>query len=339
MTRSFVYGVLATTIFAAASGAQTVSPSCPPGSSVGGIPDAQMASQDACQKAIDLFQFLAPQLGTVLAGGNATLGQAGTLGGLGHIMMSARANVLSGKIPQIDKVTPVATGATSSNYPVKTQVIGLPQIDAAIGLFKGIPLGVSNVGGLDLLVSAEYLPSVTSGSVNVDVPNGSLKLGFGGRLGLIQESIITPGVSVTYLRRDLPTANIRATTGNDSLRINGLEVRTKAWRIVANKSLLLFGLAVGAGRDNYTSKGNISAYVAPRIGGNPTAVSAGPIPLEQNLTRTNYFADLSINLFLLKIIGEVGRVSGGTVNTYNTFSGNRADDARTYGTIGLRFGR
>ena len=37
-------------------------------------------TQDACQKAVDLFQYMAPQLGTVIAGGNATLGQGGTLG-------------------------------------------------------------------------------------------------------------------------------------------------------------------------------------------------------------------------------------------------------------------
>ena len=31
-------------------------------------------------------------------------------------------------------------------------------MDAAIGLFKGLPLGVTNVGGVDLLLSASYVP-------------------------------------------------------------------------------------------------------------------------------------------------------------------------------------
>ena len=32
---------------------------------------------------------MAPQLGTSITGGNATLGQAGSLGGLGHFLASA----------------------------------------------------------------------------------------------------------------------------------------------------------------------------------------------------------------------------------------------------------
>jgi hypothetical protein len=310
----------------------TISPLCPAGNLT------QTASQDACQKAVDLFQYLAPQLGTIIAGGNATLGRGSSLGGLPHFSITVRGNIMNGSIPQIDQLTPSVTGAHSDEYPTKSQIIGLPQADLAVGLFKGIPLGLTTVGGLDLIVSAAYLPSVTSGSVKVDVPNGSLKLGFGGRLGLLSESLLTPGVAVTYLRRDLPTVNIGGTTNNgDSLAVDGLEVHTNAWRVVANKSLLLFGLAVGAGQDKYSSKGNIRAYVAPRTG-LVTGVSAGPVALKQDLTRTNIFADLSLNLPLLKIVGEIGHVSGGTINTYNTFEDGAADDARTYGSVGLRFG-
>jgi len=32
-------------------------------------------TQDACQKAVDVFQYVAPQLGTAITGGNATLGR------------------------------------------------------------------------------------------------------------------------------------------------------------------------------------------------------------------------------------------------------------------------
>jgi len=325
-------------VFAPGAFAQSVSPQCPPGAFVGPIPDNTKATQDACQKAIDLFQYLAPQLGTIIAGGNATLGSGGALGGLPHFGITVRGNVMQGSIPQIDQVTPAVDGATSSQYPTKKQIIGLPTVDMSVGLFKGLPIGISNIGGLDLIMSVAYLPSVSSGSVDVKVPDGSFKFGFGGRLGLLQESMLTPGISVTYLRRDLPTVNIAASSGNDSLRVNQLKVQTKAWRVVANKNLMLFGLAVGAGKDKYSSGGNISAYVAPRVGGNPTAVNTNDIVLKQDLTRTNYFADLSMNLVLFKLTGEIGRVSGGSISTYNTFEGGKADDARTYGSVGLRFG-
>jgi hypothetical protein len=240
---------------------------------------------------------------------------------------------MQGSIPQIDKVTPSTSGAQASDYPVKSQIIGLPQVDAAIGLFQGIPLGVTNVGGVDLLVSAEYLPSITSGSLAISVPNGSLKLGLGARVGIIQESVMFPGVAVTYLRRSLPTANLAATTSaGDSVNISALDVTTNAWRLVASKSLLLFGLSAGVGRDDYSASTTARAYVASAETG------TGNIGVEQKLSRTNGFFDLSINLPLVKIVGEIGRVSGGTINTYNTFSGNRADDARTYESVGLRLG-
>jgi hypothetical protein len=316
--------------------AQTVSPDCPPGTSTGGVPDLTRATQDACQKAIDLFQYLAPQLGTIVSGGNATLGQGGVLGGIGHFALTVRATGLSGSIPQVDQITPSVNGAVADNYATKKQFIGLPQVDASIGLFKGVPLGVTHFGGLDLIVNAAYLPSVSSGSLDVNVPDGSLKLGFGGRLGLLEESLLLPGVSVTYLRRDLPTVNIRGTSSDDSVRINGLSVKTKAWRVTASKSLMLFTLAVGGGQDKYTSEGAVSAYVAPR--GGFTGGNSATVALKQDLTRTNYFANLSLNLFILKLVGEVGRVNGGTVTTYNTFDGGKADDARTYGSLGLRFG-
>ena len=50
------------------------------------------------------------------------------------------------------------------------------------------------------------------------------------------------------------------------------------------------------------------------------------------------FLDLSMNLPFFKIVGEIGQVSGGDVETYNQFDGSKADDSRTYGSIGIRFG-
>ena len=58
----------------------------------------------------------------------------------------------------------------------------------------------------------------------------------------------------------------------------------------------------------------------------------------QTLDRTNYFFDAALNLPLFKLVGEVGQVSGGTVPTYNGFSGGRADKDQQYGSVGLRLG-
>src|ERR1700682_4393069 len=128
---------------------------CPPGTVNGfGVPDQQRASQDACQNAIDLFQYMAPQLGAAITGGNATLGQGGSLGGLGHFSAGLRVNALQGSVPQVQNVTPSVNGATSSAYDTKTQILPMPTADLAIGVFKGLPLAITNVGGGDVLVSA-----------------------------------------------------------------------------------------------------------------------------------------------------------------------------------------
>ena len=126
--------------------------------------------EDACQKAVDLFNFMAPQLGTSIAGGNATLGQGSTLGGLGHFTIGLRANALRGSRPLVEDVEVFTDGARSSEFPVEDQFVGLPTVDAAVGLFKGFPLGFINVGGDGLLLSDAYLPEISEGNFAVETP-------------------------------------------------------------------------------------------------------------------------------------------------------------------------
>jgi hypothetical protein len=143
---------------------------------------------------------------------------------------------------------------------------------------------------------------------------------------------------VSYLVRDLPTLNIAGSSGNDSLYVNNLSLKTKAWRVTASKSLLIFGLAAGFGQDKYDASTAIGAHIGARTVPPSPAANAGPVSISQNLTRTNMFADLSMNLLLFKLTGEIGQVSGGTINTFNSFSGKQAADSRIYGSVGARFG-
>jgi hypothetical protein len=334
---SFAAVVLAATSLEAQTGIDKQR--CPDGTANAfGVPDQAMASQDACQKAIDLFQYLAPQLGVSITGGNATLGQTGNLGGFGHFAVGIRTNIVKGSLPQIQDVTPGVTGARSDNYATKDEYLPMPTADLAVGIFKGIPLALTNVGGIDALVSASFLPGIHRDGIDVMEPNGSLKVGYGARIGILQESLLIPGVSVSYLVRDLPTVSATATSGNDSLYVKDLSVKTKAWRVVAGKNLFLFGVAAGFGQDKYDASTETSVHVAARTVPPIPATNTTGVSLTQSLTRTNMFADVSINLLLFKITAEVGQVSGGTVHTYNTFSGNQADDSRLYGSIGGRVG-
>ena len=323
-------------LFAAPLSAQGIDPQCPPGSMTsGGIPDNTMVAQDACQKAIDLFRYLAPQLGTIVAGGNPTQGIAGTLGGPGHFSLGIRANGLSGSIPDIDRVVPNTRGARVDSYTIDEQLVGFVTADLGVGLFRG--LATSGFGALDALVSASYLPEYSNPSVEISEPSGGFKFGFGAKLGLLSETSARPGVAVSYLVRSLPTVSIVGKSGDDRLSLDDVSIKSKSWRATMGKSFLFVGFGAGFGRDTYDSNADITVTVAPREA--TQGGTGGPINLQQDLTRTNVFGTVWLNAKVMRIVGELGRVSGGSITTYNAFDGAQPAEARTYYSVGLSFGR
>lgn len=307
--------------------AQSIDPHCTDPAIVGPFHDGG----DACQKVADLFNYMNMQLGTWVAGGNPTLGQGGTLGGLGHFSVGVRANVMKATIPSVDEIHVISGAPVSSRIPSDDKWVGLPAVDVAIGLFKGFQAGVTRVGGLDALVNVSYLPSYTQHSLHVGASNDKWKLGFGGRLGIIQETLLLPGVGVSYMVRDLPTAELSGedNSGN-SVSIGDYRIHTKQWRLTASKKVLVLGLAAGIGQDKYDTRASLTYDVN---GSTP----ASPIQLHISPTRTNVFADVSFNFLLAHFVAEIGRVSGGDVSTFNTFDTD-ASAARTYGSLGIRFG-
>ncbi len=285
-----------------------------------------------------MYQLLAPQLGLALTGGNATAGQGGVLGGLGHFSVGVRVNAFGGLIPNTsDGGYPVSTsGAEQRTLPTKSSPFGLPTADAAVGLYKGFPLALTNIFGVDALVSAEYVPTINGDGGDFSLkPSENLKFGYGVRVGLLSESIAFPGVSFTWIERDLPTIGITTSSNNSGeatkLGISNMDVKTHAWRIVASKSLIAFNVAAGIGRDAY----NQSATIQGTVNG----VQSQPVLLSQPMNRTNMFADLGINMPVLKIVFEVGDAIGGSVQTFNSFSGGSPDRSQLYGSFGLRLSR
>lgn len=292
----------------------------------------QRITQDACQKAIDLLQFMAPQLGATLTGGNAVLGEHSALRGLGHVSLGVKVNALQSTLPRVDQRTPATAGAQSDDYAVRKQWVAAPVVDAAIGIFRGIPFAGTYALGVDALVNVAYIPTVNEGDLSIAVPDGSLKIGFGGRLGLLAETFVTPGISVTYLQRDLPTLDVQGRVSGDELDVRNVRVSTNAWRVVAGKNFSVFGLAVGGGEDMYDTRADAQVTINHLV----PSVTSNVIAARQELTRHNIFASLALNLPALRVVGEVGRASGGSIATYNTFAGHRADDARSYASLGLR---
>jgi len=306
--------------------APAIDPQCRSGTA------SERITQDGCQKALDLFGFMAPQLGIMLVGGNAVSGEHSTLRGPGHVSLGVRANGIKASLPRVEQRTPATTGAVASDYSVRSQWVAAPVVDAAIGIFRGIPLAGAHTLGVDALVNVAYIPSVDEDDLAIDVPDGSFKFGFGARLGVLAETFMTPGIAVTWLRRDLPTLNIAGDVSGDELDVRDMRVQTTAWRVVAGKNLSFLGFAVGAGLDRYETSADARVTINRVV----PAVTSSVVQARQVLNRNNIFASASLNLPALRLVAEAGRVSGGRVSTYNTFSGARADDARTYASLGLR---
>ncbi|HEU4631832.1 MAG TPA: hypothetical protein VFS08_18930 [Gemmatimonadaceae bacterium] len=297
--------------------------------------DQPLPLQDACQKAADLFAFVAPQLSASLAGGNATLGQTGNLGGVGHFTLGVRATGLRGELPDLSGTGVSIAGPQSETYEVQDQWVALPQVDLALGIFGGVPVGLTSIGGIDLLVSGSWVPEVDGDGVSVRTPEGQFTFGYGARVGLLQETAMAPGVSVTYLRRSLPEVAVDAFVDDDSLLVGDAKLTTDSWRLVAGKNFFAFGLSAGIGQDRYDSHADVAAVVND-IGG-PYRTTT-PADFSQKLTRTNAFANLAMNLAVLRLVVEVGRVWGDDAPTFNSFAGTSPTEPRLYGSVGLRVG-
>jgi hypothetical protein len=297
---------------------------------------------DACQQGVDFFHYMAPQLGTAMTGGNTTLAQGGSLGGMRfglvpRFAIGVRVNAVAGNAPVYDPTVNPLAGASAPppaarELATETAPIPMPSVDAAIGVFKGIPLALSNVGGVDLLLSATYIPKYEGDDFSIE-PDASLAMGVGVRVGLLQESLVVPGVGFSFLSRRTPKTTLTVTQTGATASVEDLELKSNAWRLTVSKSLLLFGLAAGVGQDTYNTSTTIRTTITPT----PPSGQIPPFSVESKVTRTNYFADLSMNLLLIKLVGTVGMVSGGDIATYNSYD-NPADKSRLYGSVGLRFG-
>lgn len=293
---------------------------------------------DACQKATDLFSFMMPQFGQALSGGSAILGTANTLGGLGKFSLNVRATAVDGRVPNLDNIVLSPTGVTASSIGTEKSPVPAPVVDVGVGLFKGIPAGLTRVLSLDAVFNVAYLPDVDVQDIAVVVPGSRFKVGYGGRLGITRDAHMIPAISASYIKRELPTADITAsfqggTGGTEQLSLSGFTVSSEAIRASVSKKFGFLELGGGAGRDTYDTRLNIGAVVN-EAGSTGTA----SYTYSQKTKRDVVYASLALNFPLLKLAAEVGQASGGTVlNTVNTFVDGGQNDARRFASAGIRF--
>lgn len=309
--------------------AQTTAGTCA-ASSFGGFGGA-----DACTKARDIFAFVMPQVGVALSGGNPVLGEGGTLGGWGKRALSVRVTAVDGRVPA-NAVPLSLTGATSANLGAARAPIPVPSVDAAIGLFAGVPAGLTNVGGVDVLLGATYLPEVNEREFSVAPQTSSFAFSYGVRVGALQESSLVPGVSISYMRRKLPTTSLGYVAGNDSITVSNLAATSNSLRLVVSKRVAIFGLAAGVGRDQMENSAGVDAVVYETVLGQAASARVQLSDLRNAVTRNTAFVNLSVGLRMARLVGEFGwSASGESDPTTNTFDGRAANEGYRYGSLGL----
>lgn len=313
--RRLVVASFALAALTAPAAAQTTTTGCAAATSV------------ACNSLSDVFSSLSSQLGGAVTGGSHTLGLGTTLGGFPHFAVAARVNAVFSRLPDPKNTSVAGAGGEAAKLAANGELIALPTLDAAVGVFEGFKLGVTKVGGVDALVSATYVPNLDISSLKV-TPSAQYQLGYGVRIGLLEQSLIVPGVALSILKRDLPSMDVAVKTKDANLALTNYKVGSTSWRIAAQKNLLMLQAAVGYGQETYDA----SARLGGTVGGLGSINATSKMSEKQN----TLYGSLGLNLLLVKIVAEVGQTSGGDLNLVNPFDSNLTKK-RYFASLGARF--
>ena len=89
------------------------------------------SARPACNTAVDAIRAFHPLAGMIVSGGNPVLGTAGSLGGIGHLTVTARVNAIKASLPNPDS-------ASQSQVPSSFHgAIPAPVVEGALGLLRG----------------------------------------------------------------------------------------------------------------------------------------------------------------------------------------------------------
>src|SRR5947208_14599255 len=142
------------------------------------LPDPNATA--ACNTAVDAMRAFHPLAGMIVSGGNPGLGTSGSLGGIGHLTITARVNAIKASLPNPDS-------ASQSRVPSSFHgAIPAPLVEAALGLVRGRGGFLS----VDALGSAVVLPTSRVSGLSVDsnaahIGGAALGIGYGARVGIL----------------------------------------------------------------------------------------------------------------------------------------------------------
>lgn len=257
------------------------------------------------------------------AGGSAFLGSVSTLG---HRLGAWPRVEVSGRVAftrhPVLRPDPVPRNGMDWDYSISPSIHG----QTTVGLFDGFSMG-RTVGGLlslDAIGKADvtFFPD-SKGYID----HQSLGFGYGAQVGLLRESAILPGVTVSATR----------THGGDVDYIGGEvgihldNVLTTSLRAVVGKEFVIGGIQAGIGWDRYESDGEI-IFLGPVITPPP------PTPLDGfHNARQLFFGGWSKTFRAMDASGEFGWARGFPGAT-SWVEGFDAGTGSLFGSFSVRVG-
>lgn len=281
-----------------------------------------------CSAAVDATRAFHPVLGGLISGGNPILGSGGPLGGPGHLSVTARVNAVEVVLPDL------AYDGTSGTVPAGQKVFApAPQLEVAVGLYGGMPSGLL---AIDALGSAQLLPTSVFDNFTVEqgarrVGDVALGLGFGARVGILRETGPLPGISVSVMRRDLPTLTYGDIQSGDEFEYS-VNLHATNLRLVAGKQLAVVSVAGGLGWDKYTGGAVVMARASS------VTQTVAEVPIDLSSSRGTVFLDAGLDFVALKIVGEAGYQTGKDQKLTTDFEDFDTTRGKFYGGLGLRVG-
>src|SRR5437016_14643367 len=289
-------------------------------------------ARPACNTAVDAIRAFHPLAGMIVSGGNPVLGTATSLGGIGHLTVTARVNAIKASLPNPDS-------ASQSQVPSSFHgAIPAPIVEAALGLLRSRGGFLS----VDALGSAVLLPTSGVSGLSVDsnaahIGGAALGIGYGARVGILAGTFPIPALSVSWMRRTLPRIQygiLGPAFGTGDQFEFSMDLKSDSYRAVASWKFVLVDLAAGLGIDHYSSSAtSISFHDNPLSPGNVRTVVINP-----SSTRAVAFVNGGLSLAALKLVAELGFQTGKDQHFTTNFSNFDPKAGHVFGGVGLRFG-
>ncbi|HEX2081771.1 MAG TPA: hypothetical protein VHG08_28965 [Longimicrobium sp.] len=291
-------------------------------------------------QAVDAAQ---PQLGILMAGGNPTLGTASTggvrLGVIPRVSLTARLNVVGARLPDIR----AEADGEADKFTLPAPAVGA---NLSIGLTQGFSLApmLGGFGAIDLLGSVSVLPLELLGD---EFGDNAFSWGAGARVGLIRESFVTPGVSVSLMYRSLGEVSLgdvcsgsEGTEGNPRScstadgDFGELRFGLDNWsaRAAVSKRLLGLGLTAGVGYDRFETSADF-AFRAPD--GSNQIYRFDEIGVDND--RWSAFIDASFTVLVGSLVAELGWMQGADpIEGFPDTSDFDPGEGTFFGSLGAR---